>query len=276
MNIGILGTGMVGQALGSALAAQGHAVMFGTRDVERTLAGEGTNAYGVPVFGVWYKDNANKGSEHKDNTHKDSEHRDSAHLELGTFAEAARFGDLLVNATNGMGSLEALHAAGADNLGSKILIDVANELDFSGGMPPRALATTDRSLGEAIQAAFPTLRVVKTLNTINASVMVDPALVPGGDKHGLYQRERRGGQSAGDGTAEKLRLARRDGLGRRHRLESRRNAPAGVGAGVGRARERPLQLQNRAITGRSTRIFVQPGLQPFQSTEPFPVKLTPS
>ena len=181
MNIGVLGTGMVGQALGSALAAQGHAVMFGTRDVEKTLAGEGTNAYGVPVFGVWYKDNANKGSEHKDNTHKDSEHKDSAHLELGTFAEAARFGDLLVNATNGMGSLEALHAAGADNLGSKILIDVANELDFSGGMPPRALATTDRSLGEAIQAAFPTLRVVKTLNTINASVMVDPALVPGGD-----------------------------------------------------------------------------------------------
>lgn len=166
MNIGILGTGMVGQALGSALAARGHAVMLGTRDVEKSLAGEGTNAYGVPVFGVWYKDNA---------------HKNDAPIGLGTFAEAARFGDLLVNATNGLGSLDALHAAGADNLGGKILIDVANELDFSGGMPPRALATTDRSLGEAIQAAFPALRVVKTLNTMNASVMVDPALVPGGD-----------------------------------------------------------------------------------------------
>ena len=130
MNIGVLGTGMVGQTLGSAFAAQGHAVMLGTRDVARSLAGEGTNAFGVPVFGEWYKNNA--------------------HLGFGTFAEAARFGDLLVNATNGLGSLEALHAAGADNLGSKILIDVANELDFSGGMPPRALATTDRSLGEAI------------------------------------------------------------------------------------------------------------------------------
>ncbi len=161
MNIGILGTGMVGQTLGSALAAQGHAVMLGTRDVEKSLAGEGTNAFGVPVFGEWYKSNA--------------------HIKLGTFAEAARFGDLLVNATNGLGSLGALHAAGADNLGSKILIDVANELDFSGGIPPRALATTDRSLGEDIQAAFPDLRVVKTLNTMNASVMVDPALVPGGD-----------------------------------------------------------------------------------------------
>lgn len=161
MNIGILGTGMVGQTLGSAFAAKGHAVMFGTRDVARSLAGEGTNAYGGPVFGEWYKNNA--------------------HMGLGTFAEAARFGDLLVNATNGMGSLEALHAAGTDNLGSKILIDVANKLDFSGGIPPRVLATTEWSLGEAIQAAFPDLRVVKTLNTMNASVMVDPALVPGGD-----------------------------------------------------------------------------------------------
>lgn len=160
MNIGILGTGMVGQTLGSALAARGHAVMLGTRDVARSLAGRGTNAFGVPLFGEWYEGNA--------------------HIGLGTFAEAARFGDLLVNATNGLGSLEALYAAGADTLGSKILIDVANELDFSGGTP-RALATADRSLGEAIQAAFPDLRVVKTLNTMNASVMVDPALVPGGD-----------------------------------------------------------------------------------------------
>ena len=113
--------------------------------------------------------------------------------QLGQYANAlyastaylARYGqpqqDLLVNATNGLGSLEALHAAGAEVLGGKILVDIANELDFSGGMPPRVLATTDRSLGEAIQAAFPELRVVKTLNTMNASVMVNPALVPGGD-----------------------------------------------------------------------------------------------
>lgn len=161
MNIGVLGTGVVGQVVGAALAAKGHTVMIGTRDVQKTLASSEANAFGMPAFGVWHKD------------HPD--------IKVGTFAEAAKFGDMLVNATNGVASLAALKAAGADNLGSKVLIDISNELDFSKGMPPRVLANTDHSLGEEIQAAFPNLKVVKTLNTMNAFVMVNPALVKGGD-----------------------------------------------------------------------------------------------
>jgi 8-hydroxy-5-deazaflavin:NADPH oxidoreductase len=161
MNIGILGTGMVGQVVGAALATKGHSVMIGTRDVQKSLASSEPNAYGLPAFGIWHKDNQ--------------------HIKVGTFAEAAKFGELLVNATSGLVSLDALKAGGTDNLGSKILIDIANELDFSKGMPPRALANTDRSLGEDIQTAFPNLKVVKTLNTMNAFVMVNPALVKGGD-----------------------------------------------------------------------------------------------
>jgi predicted dinucleotide-binding enzyme len=160
-NIGILGTGMVGQVVGAALAAKGHTVMIGTRDVQKSLATSEPNAYGMPAFGVWHKENQ--------------------HIKVGTFAEAAKFGEVLVNATNGLASLDALKAAGTDNLGNKILIDIANELDFSKGIPPKALANDTRSLGEDIQKAFPNLKVVKTLNTMNAFVMVNPALVKGGD-----------------------------------------------------------------------------------------------
>jgi 8-hydroxy-5-deazaflavin:NADPH oxidoreductase len=161
MNIGVLGTGMVGQVVGGALSNKGHTVMIGTRDVHKALANTEKSAMGMPGFGTWHKDNQ--------------------HIQVGTFAEAAKFGELLINATSGLASLEALKAAGAENLGSKVLIDIANELDFSKGMPPRVLANTDRSLGEDIQAAFPNLKVVKTLNTMNAFVMVNPTLVKGGD-----------------------------------------------------------------------------------------------
>jgi predicted dinucleotide-binding enzyme len=94
------------------------------------------------------------------------------------FADAAAHGELLFNCTNGAASLEALAAAGADNLAGKPLVDVTNALDFSGGGPALFTDTTD-SLGERIQAAFPDARVVKALNTMNCTVMVDPGLVPG-------------------------------------------------------------------------------------------------
>ena len=94
------------------------------------------------------------------------------------FADAAAHGEIVFNCTNGAASLDALGAAGADNLDGKVLIDVANPLDFSGGGPALFTDTTD-SLGERIQAAFPDTRVVKAFNTMNCNLMVDPASVPG-------------------------------------------------------------------------------------------------
>jgi len=95
------------------------------------------------------------------------------------FADAAAFGEAIVNATAGTASLDALNAAGAGNLAGKPLIDVANPLDFSQGMPATLSVCNTTSLGEQIQEAFPDALVVKALNTVNADVMVDPGIVPG-------------------------------------------------------------------------------------------------
>jgi predicted dinucleotide-binding enzyme len=95
-----------------------------------------------------------------------------------TFAEAAAHGELLFNCTAGSGSLDALAAAGEEHLAGKVLIDTSNSLDFSGGGPALFTDSHD-SLGERIQAAFPAARVVKSLNTVNCNVMVDPAALPG-------------------------------------------------------------------------------------------------
>jgi 8-hydroxy-5-deazaflavin:NADPH oxidoreductase len=96
-----------------------------------------------------------------------------------TFADAAAHGELVFNCTAGETSLEALRMAEADNLADKILVDVANPLDFSHGMPPILAVCNADSLGEQIQRLFPRSKVVKALNTVNCNVMVDPALVPG-------------------------------------------------------------------------------------------------
>jgi len=96
-----------------------------------------------------------------------------------TFADAAAFGEVVINATNGAVALEVLAAAGAENLAGKVLIDVTNPLDFSRGMPPTLRVCNDDSLGEQIQRAYPDARVVKTLNTVTASLMVDPGSIPG-------------------------------------------------------------------------------------------------
>ena len=97
----------------------------------------------------------------------------------GSFADAAAFGEVLFNCTSGKVSLDALRQAGAKNLDGKVLVDVANPLDFSKGMPPTLTVCNDDSLGERIQREFPKARVVKSLNTMSASVMVDPKVVPG-------------------------------------------------------------------------------------------------
>lgn len=148
MRIGILGTGVVGKTLATKLAKLGHDVRMGSR----TAGGEKARG--------WVKEAGGKSSE-------------------GTFADAAAHGEMVFNCTSGMASLEALRAAGAKNLEGKTLVDVANPLDFSKGMPPTLSVCNTDSLGEQIQRAFPTAHVVKSLNTVNVNVMVDPSLVPG-------------------------------------------------------------------------------------------------
>lgn len=160
MNIGVLGTGIVERTLSAKLAQLGHSVTIGTRDPARTLARTEPDFLGNPPFSVW--------------------HQQNHHIRLVTFAEAASFGEILLNCTAGAASLEALRLAGENNLNDKVLIDVANPLDFSKGMPPTLTVCNSDSLGEQIQRAFPQVKVVKTLNTITASLMINPALVPGG------------------------------------------------------------------------------------------------
>src|SRR5215203_1762619 len=155
MRFGILGTGIVGKTIATRLAGLGHEVMVGTRDPQEIMSRTEPDRYGNPPFNAWQE-----------------EHRE---MSLGTFAEAAAHSETVVNATAGAVSLEALEQAGEDNLNGKILIDIANPLDFSKGMPPTLLVSNTDSLGEQIQRRFPEAKVVKTLHTMNAYLMVDPA-----------------------------------------------------------------------------------------------------
>jgi hypothetical protein len=148
MRIGVLGTGAVGRRIATKLVELGHEVTMGSRSA------------GSEALQEWVR-----------------EAGDGAHG--GTFAEAASAAELVFNCTSGGASLEALAAAGAENLAGKVLVDVANPLDFSQGMPPTLTICNDDSLGERIQAAFPETRVVKTLNTMNNQVMTEPGRLPG-------------------------------------------------------------------------------------------------
>jgi 8-hydroxy-5-deazaflavin:NADPH oxidoreductase len=159
MKIAILGTGTVGRTLATGFSQRGHQVMIGTRDVAETLARADRDAMGNPPFSEWHADHSGVG--------------------LGTFGEAALAGELVVNATSGAVSLSALEDAGS-GLEDKIIIDVANPLDFSQGMPPTlSIANTD-SLAEQIQQIFPRSKVVKALNTMTARLMIEPSLLPEG------------------------------------------------------------------------------------------------
>lgn len=160
MQIGILGTGVVGQTLAAKLASLGHSVMIGTRDVKATLARSEPDGMGNPPFRVWQEKNPG--------------------VKLGVMAEAAAFGSLIINVLSGKGAIEGLGLAGK-SLDGKILIDVTNPLDFSKGFPPSLFVGNTDSLGEQIQRAFPAAKVVKTLNTVNAWLMVDPSKLAGGD-----------------------------------------------------------------------------------------------
>ncbi|MFD8948152.1 NADPH-dependent F420 reductase [Streptomyces xanthophaeus] len=151
MRYAVLGTGVVGRTLAARLGSLGHEVVIGTRDPAVTL--------GRAEYGEW--------------------RAGRPQVRLLTFREAAEQGGTLVNATGGQAGLAALAEADPAHLADKVLIDVANPLDFSRGFPPTLDPVDGDSLGELIQRTFPQLRVVKTLNTMNCRVMVDPARVPG-------------------------------------------------------------------------------------------------
>ncbi len=145
MKIAVLGTGMVGTIIADKLLALGHDLRVGSRSAT-SEAGQ-----------RWLK--------------KTNHPQASVH----TFEEAAATSELIFNATKGEAALEVLGSVGAGPLKGKIVIDISNPLDFSQGMPPRLSVCNDSSLGETLQKNYPATRFVKTLNTVAAPVMVDPA-----------------------------------------------------------------------------------------------------
>lgn len=168
MKIAVFGTGSVGETLGSKLIELGHDVMMGSRTAtnEKALA--------------WVKKAGAKAS-------------------TGTFADAAKFGEMVINATLGAGTIEAFKMAGADHTAGKVIVDLSNPLDFSRGMPPSLFLSNTDSLGEALQREFPKARVVKALNTMWCGLMVNPRLLP--ESHNTFVA---GNDAAAKDTVKKL------------------------------------------------------------------------
>ena len=162
MKIGIIGSGVVGQTIGAKLVERGEDVVLGTRSPGSLNDKRG---FGQSLDD-WLKATGSR-------------------ARLGTFADAATHEEIVINATSGTVSLEALRLAGEQNLRGKILIDISNPLDFSKGRPPTLTVCNTDSVGEQIQRAFPDAKVVKTLNTTNVNIMVDPGQVAGGN-HDLF------------------------------------------------------------------------------------------
>jgi predicted dinucleotide-binding enzyme len=148
VKVGVLGTGDVGQALGTAFVTLGHDVKMGSRHAKNEKALS------------WAKGAGPKAS-------------------AGAFSEVAAFGEIVVLATLGAANESALEAAGPDALRGKIVIDTTNPLDFSGGMPPKLFVSGTDSAGERVQRLLPDSKVVKAFNTVGHAHMFRPAF-PGG------------------------------------------------------------------------------------------------
>lgn len=158
MKIGILGTGGVGKAFATRLTGLGHDVMVGTRDTVATLGKTDKGSFSEFMA-------QNPG------------------VKLGTFAEAAAFGEIIINVSKGANTRDIINAAGVAHLNGKVIIDISNPLDFSKGMPPSLIPefSNTHSLGEEIQKMVPGAKVVKTLNTMWNGLMLDPNMLGGGN-----------------------------------------------------------------------------------------------
>jgi 8-hydroxy-5-deazaflavin:NADPH oxidoreductase len=150
MKVAVLGTGMVGSTIGSKLIELGHEVMMGSRSANNEKA-------------VAFVTQSN------------------GKATAGTFADAAAFGEIIFNCTSGGASIDALTLAGEANLINKVIVDIANPLDFSKGQPATLSISNTTSLGEEIQNKFPTAKVVKALNTMWCGLMVNPAMIGNAD-----------------------------------------------------------------------------------------------
>jgi 8-hydroxy-5-deazaflavin:NADPH oxidoreductase len=150
MKVAVLGTGMVGSTIGSKLIELGHEVMMGSRAANNEKA-------------VAFVTQSN------------------GKATAGTFADAAAFGEIIFNCTSGGASIDALTLAGEANLTNKVIVDIANPLDFSKGQPATLSISNTTSLGEEIQNKFPTAKVVKALNTMWCGLMVNPAMIGNAD-----------------------------------------------------------------------------------------------
>ena len=161
MKIGILGTGIVGQTLGLKLVQLGHSVTIGTRDPSKLNEPKGRGS-SARTLADWLTEAGPAAS-------------------VGTFRDAAAYGELIINALSGAASFEVLRSVGEEYLNGKTLIDISNPIDVSRGFPLTLFVKDTDSLGEILQRAFPNLQVIKTLNTMGAALMVDPNLVGNGD-----------------------------------------------------------------------------------------------
>ncbi len=147
MKIGVLGSGDVGKVLGAGFLKHGHTVMMGTSNAAKLADWKKTNPQG----------------------------------QVGTFAEAARFGELVVLAVKGSRAAEALGRAGADTIRGKTVIDTTNPIADA---PPengvlKFFTDLDRSLLEQLQSEFAGAHFVKAFSCVGNALMVDPKL-PGG------------------------------------------------------------------------------------------------
>jgi hypothetical protein len=162
MKIAVLGTGMVGRAHAVRLVELGHEVLMGTQDVAKTMANTEVDSMGNQPISQWHKEHDN--------------------IKLVAFADAAENAEIIYNALNGSVAVDVLKGL-EDTIGDKILIDIANPLDFSKGMPPSLFVSNTDSLGEQIQKALTRAKVVKTFNTTTALIQANPKSLAGGDHH---------------------------------------------------------------------------------------------